>query len=223
MSVYSLEYLQARALDYADMAGSGFPDSDRVRDYINDGLGEVHEMLAHHDYLRSVASITLVAGTEEYALPADFYKCSRVWLLTSGRRHMVDRFSLSQLDGLKTTGPIAAGSVEMWYVPRFSRLVQQSDAVFYDLPNGWETFAALHAAIQLLNREESDPQALMAERERVKQRIMVHVEPRDAGIPDEVEDHYNRWGRSFNDSQSATLRYRVMGSKIHFVDFGEEV
>ena len=218
----TLEDLRAQALDYADMTGSGFPDTDRLDGYIHNGLAEVHELLAMHDYLRSTATITLAAGTEEYALPTDFYKVSRVWLLSSGRRHIIDRFNLSQLDGLKTTGPASSGSAELWYVPQAPRMTKLTDHVAYDLPNGWEAFAALHAAIQLLNREESDPQALMAERERIKQRIVVHVEPRDTGIPDEIEDHYSRWGYGFTADGGQSLRYRILGSKIHFVDFGCE-
>lgn len=216
----TLADLQDRALDYADMTSSGFPVAARLTDYINDGLAELHEMLAMHDYLRSTHPITLVAGTEEYALPTDFYKVSRVWRLSSGRRYMLDRFNLAQLDGFRVNGPASSGSAELWYVPQLTKLAQGSDKVSVALPIGWENFVALHAAIQLLNREESDPQALMAERERVKQRIVQHIEPRDPGIPDEIEDHYGRWSGGLRDDECQSLRYRVIGNKIHFVDLG---
>ena len=218
----TLTDLLARSLDYADMTSSGFPVAARNIDYINDGLSELHEILAMHDYLRSSASIALVAGTEEYALPTDFYKSTRVWLLTSGYRYEIERFNLSQLSGRKTTGPASSGTAQLWYVPQLAKLSAGADIVSVALPIGWENFVALHAAIQLLNREESDPQALMAERERVKQRIIGHVEPRDAGGPDQIEDHYNRWGYGTVDDCSLSMRYRILGNKIHFVDFGEE-
>ncbi len=217
----SLEDLRARALDFADMTGSSFPDTSSLDGYINDGLAEIHEILALHDYLRSTHTITLVTGTEDYALPADFYKASSAWELVSGRRHEIPRFNLSQLSGLKTTGPSSSGTAELWYVPQRIRLTNPDDKVGYDLPSGWETFAPLHAAVQLLNREESDAQGVAAERERIKQRITLHVEPRDAG-PIEVEDYYNRWGHGFIDDDGTSLRYRIMGSRIHFVDFGDE-
>lgn len=217
----TLEDLRARALQHADMTGSGFPDTDQLDKDLHAGLGEIHELLALHDYLRSTQSITLATGTEEYTLPVDFYKASRVWRLSAGRRFEVKRFNLSQLDGLKTTGPASAGTAELWYVPQMPRLTQATDTIGYDLPNGWENFAALHAAIQLKNREQSDPQALMIERKTIKDRIVAHVEPRDAGIPDEIEDHYNRWGHGSGYDDASALRYRVMGSKIHFVDFCE--
>lgn len=216
----TLTDLQTRALDYADMTSSGFPVTARLTDYINDGLAELHEMLAMHDYLRSTQSITLVAGTEEYSLPSDFYKASRVWLLSGGRRHTVERFNLSQLDGHKTSGPASAGSALLWYVPQLTKLSAGADVVSVALPIGWENLVALHAAIQLLNREESDPQALVAERERVRQRVLAHVEPRDIGIPDEIEDHYDRWGGGVADA-GRSLRYLVLGNKIHFVEFDD--
>lgn len=215
----TLEDSRARALDFADMTGSGFPDTARLDGYLNDGFGEIHELLALHDYLRSKHAITLVAGTEEYALPADFYKASSVWKLVSGRRYEIKRFNIAQLSGMKTTGPASSDSAELWYVPQRALLVKPDDKIGYDLPNGWETFAPLHAAIQLLNREESDVQALMAERERIKQRIVLHVEPRDAS-PDSIEDHYGRWADGSAVEDAVSLRYRVIGSKILFVDFG---
>jgi hypothetical protein len=215
----TLSSLQSRALDFADMTSSGFAVTARLTDYINDGLSELHELLAMHEYLRSTQAIALVSGTEEYALPADFYKAMRVWRVSNGRRYSVEKFNLAQLDGYNTSGPAASGTAELWYVPQLTQLVQPGDSVSVALPNGWEGFVALHAAIQLLNREESDPNALMAERERVKQRIVAHVEPRDTGIPDEIEDHYGRWDGGIRDDEERTLRYRVMGNKIHFVEF----
>lgn len=214
----TLATLRDRALNAADMTSSGFPVEALVNDDINDGLAELHDLLAAHEYYRSTHPLTLAVGTEEYALPADFYKAARVWELSSGRRYVVDRFNLSQLNGATTTGPRSAGSAEIWYAPQLTRLTKDDDQVSLVMPTGWDVFAALHAAVQLLIREESDPQALMAERERARQRILASLEPRDAGIPDEIEDHYGRWSTNINDS---ALRYRILGDKILFVELGE--
>ncbi len=62
---------------------------------------------------------------------------------------------------------------------------------------------------------------MMAERERVKQRIIMHVEPRDAS-PDSIEDYYGRWADGVPLEDGVSLRYRVIGSKILFADFGCE-
>jgi hypothetical protein len=211
--------LRTRALDYADMTSSGFAVTARLTDYVNDGLAELHEMLAMHEYILNQATINLVAGTEGYELPESFYKASRLWHLVGGRRYEIDRFTLSQLHGRKTSGPSSAGVAQLWYVPQLTRLSGDSDEVLEQLPVGWENFVALHAAVQLLIREESDPQALMAERERVKQRVMVHVEPRDIGIPDQIEDSSHRWSGCLDDLSGTTLRYRIMDQSIQIVEF----
>lgn len=220
MNPATLGDLKKRALDHADMAGSDFPDDARLVDYVNDALSELHELLAIHDYLRSKSTITLTAGTEEYLLPSDFYKLSRAWKVSSGRRYVIDKFTLAQLDGHSTTGPSAGATVELWYVPQLKRLKEDGDTVSVALPIGWESYAALHMAVQLLIREESDPSALIGERDRVKARVLGQVEPRDAGLPDEIEDYYGRWNGAILDvAADRTLRYRVLGNKILFVEF----
>lgn len=220
MNETRLSDLKARALDHADMTGSDFPDKDRLTDYANSGLAVLHELLAMHDYFRSVSTIALVTGTEAYQLPNDFYKASRVWRVSNGRRYMLDRFNLAQLDGYTTNGPAFSGVAELWYAPQLKKLVRDKDKVEGVLPNGWDDFVALHMAVQLLNREEQSSAEQAAEREAVRQRIVMHVEPRDTGVPDEIEDHYNRWGGGVcQDDPYRSLRYRILGDKIHFVEF----
>lgn len=215
----TLANLRARALDYADMAGSDFPDTGRMVDYANDALSELHELLADQEYFYSRFSISLVAGTEEYDLPSDFYKSMRVWRLSSGRRYAVDRFNLSQASGYQTSGPSQADTVDLWYAPQLKRLTRESDRVEVALPNGWENYVALHMAVQLLNREESDSSLVAAERDRMLQRIMQRVEPRDQGLQDTVEDIYSRWSGGAADCEGRKLKYRIMGNKILFVEF----
>ena len=201
------------------MTGSDFPDEDRVIGYANSGLSELHDLLADHEYFHSTASISLTSGTEEYQLPADFYKATRVWRVSNGRRYMLERFNLSQLDGYKTSGPASSDTAELWYAPQLRKLKRKKDKVVGVLPEGWEDYVSLHMAVQLLNKEEQSSDAMAAERERVKQRIIMHLEPRDMGIPDEIEDYYGRWSGGVVDDDSRSLRYRVMGDKIHFVEF----
>jgi hypothetical protein len=215
----TLGELKRRALDAADMAGTAFPDQDSLTDHINDGLLWLHDKLVASDYLLSTSSITLVSGTEEYALPDDFYKSMRVWRISGGTRYEVDRFTLAQLSGHKTSGPGSSGTVELWYAPQLRKLKRDKDRVEVALPAGWESPVAKHAAIQLLIKEESDTTQLVAERDRDWARILEHIEPRDAGLPDSVEDHYGRWDTGLRDLEERSLRYRILGNKIRFVEF----
>jgi hypothetical protein len=220
----TLTGLQNRALDYADMTGSAFPVTARLTDYINAGYTELYEMLVGSygaDYVRTATTQALTAGTEAYALPSDFYKMLRVWEVVGSTRYAVERFVPSQLDGYKTTGPGSAGSLSLWYAPQLTLLSAGADIVHVSVCTGWEDFIALHAAIRLKMREDSDPSALMAERETLRRRIVENAEPRDQGVADEIEDHYNRWGSG--NSNASSLRYRVMGNQLIVVDMGEVV
>jgi hypothetical protein len=217
----TLTDLQNRALDKADMTGSSFYDSTRLTNDINSGLAELHDLLIANyaeDYKRSTQSITLLAGTEAYALPSAFYKALRVWRIASGRRHLIDRFTLEQLDGYNTTGPASSGAAELWYAPQLTKLSAGGDVVDAAVPIGYEDFAVYHAAAQLKIREQSDARELIEERERIRQRIIAYGEDRDRGAADHIEDHYNRWGGGVCDEESRTLRYRIMGANIHFVE-----
>lgn len=218
----TLGELKLRALDYADMGNSAFPDSERLTNYINSGLSRLHDMLvdSYADYYRKTKSYTLVVGTEEYELPSDFLKASKVFYVSGSRRYRIERFELNEIDGYKTTGAVTSGTVELWYYPQLTKLVNDIDSIEIAIPVGWEEYVALHAAIRLLIREESDPGPLMAEREEERQRIMSMAEPRDAGEPKAISDSYGRWatGYSYIGSNERHYKYRIMGNKIHFVE-----
>ena len=215
----TLADLRARALDYADMTNSAFPVTARVNDYINDGLSALHDILvdSYADYLRSTTTFNVTTAAEAYTLPSDFYKCLKVYYQSSNRRYKVHQFNPDELDGFKTT-PITTGTFEMWYIPQFTKLSSDGDTVHLSVPIRWENFVALHAAIQLLNREESDPSALMRERDAERQRMIKLAGPRDAGEVGQVADTYHRFsvaGRYIAPPERS-FRYRIMGNEILF-------
>lgn len=63
-----------------------------------------------------------------------------------------------------------------------------SDATTFDGISGWEEYVVLDAAIKGVVKEESDPSALMAEKEAMRQRIMATAMGRDASLPSRVSD-----------------------------------
>ena len=224
-SAATLSDLRARALDYADMTGSNFPVEARVDDYINSAASEMYDILvnAYEDYFLETEPITLVAGTENYALPSDFYKAKRVYYTTGGRRFSIHPFNLETLDGAKTS-PLTSGTAELWYVPEMSLMTADDDTIRSIIPpmiKGWPDYIALSAAIRLLIREESDPSALMREKGMMQERLLSMAEPRDAGIPDSIQDIGHRWndvGFAY-DPGAFLMRYRIMGSNIKFIQY----
>ena len=214
--------LKARALDYADMTSSTFPDEERLTDYINNGLASLHDILsnAYGDYLHKSTDISLVSGTEDYALPTDFYKLQKVFYLDTNRRYRMERFSPDSMDGT-ATNPSLRGTVQLWYIPQHTSLTSDTDVVSVSVPVGWEDYVCLHAAIRLLQREESDTGPLLAEREGEKQKIIEMAAMRDSGTPGQMGDYYNRfsYGRNMFLINNKDYRYCLSGNNIKILQF----
>lgn len=218
-STTTLAQLRDRVLDKCDMTGSSFPVDARVNEYINDALSELHGQIvaADEDYFLSTQAIAVVAGTETYALPSDYYKTRKVWFETGGRRYPVRRFTVEEVGGMKTS-PLSSGSINHWYIPEVTELSGDSDEVGMNMPKGWENYVVHHAAVQLLGREESDASLWMAERDRKLRLIINAIEPRDMGEADQIGDVYDRWGTHQKQYiQERNYRYRIMGGNMHIV------
>lgn len=84
--------------------------------------------------------------------------------------------------------PIAAAgqTVQIWYVPKLTTLVNDTDTV--DGISGWTEYIIVDAAIKCLEKEESDTSALEARKAALIARIESAAENRDAGSPATVAD-----------------------------------
>ena len=67
--------LKAKVLRDLDLEGETFITSDEMLGYANEAIDEVERQVhtLYEDYFLSRSTITLVSGTEEYALPTDIY------------------------------------------------------------------------------------------------------------------------------------------------------
>ena len=222
----TLATLKARALDYADMTDSGFPVVDRLVDYINSSASGIWDILvdSYEDYFLTQTDINLTPPAEGYDLPADFYKCLKVFYkATDNRRFKIRKFDLNDINAALIK-PFSGGVVELWYVPQMELLVHDADTIGSRIPpivKGWEDAIALDAAIKLLIREESDPSALMREKDMLLHRIMQMADPRDDGEPDQVQITgavANPYDLYFG-SGSYSYRYRIMGQQIRFLQY----
>ncbi len=82
--------------------------------------------------------------------------------------------------------PTAVYPIRFHYIPCAPDLTSDFDIITY--PNHWVTWIALDVAIQLLNKEESDPRALMAERQRIELEIRNQAQSVDRGEVQRVRD-----------------------------------
>ena len=149
-----------------------------------------------------------------YALPPDFYKLVGVDLQINnspngfitlkpfnvGERNRFSVPNLQSCYGIMTNlryrvagqqawfiPRAAAGqTVRLFYVPRLSRLVEDTDVI--DGISGWEEYVIVDAAIKAMVKEESDPAALMGQKAGLIARIESAAANRDAGNPMTVSD-----------------------------------
>lgn len=90
----------------------------------------------------------------------------------------------SQLEFIPT--PSASQMVQVWYVPRMTQLLQETDML--DGISGWTEYVVIDAAIKAREKEESDTSVLSMRKAAMLQRIEEAASNRDAGLPDTISD-----------------------------------
>lgn len=85
-----------------------------------------------------------------------------------------------------TPVPAAGQTIQLWYIPQLSPLVNGTDTA----PNlgGWLEYVIVDAAIKCMQKEESDCSVLMAQKSALILRIESASEGRDAGNPQTVSE-----------------------------------
>lgn len=82
--------------------------------------------------------------------------------------------------------PSAGQQIQLWYVPRLTTLVSDSDLC--DGISGWTEYIITDAAIKCMQKEESDVGVLAAQKATLIKRIQDASENRDAGSAPTVND-----------------------------------
>lgn len=219
-STVTLAQLTARARDLADQpASGGFIDDARLYEQINYALATLWAAMtdANEEYGLSRQSISVLAGTEEYSLPTDYYKTRKCFPKDSSGNRMAPlrRFELNELgatilpparDQLKyrvlgkklmlAPKPEEAFTLEHWYVPESPQfnVASPSTAIDSVFPIGWDEYLVARGAKYILAKEDSSALAAVSAMEQdALSRVMLEVKPRDSGSPKTVSDAYRRW------------------------------
>jgi hypothetical protein len=219
----TLKELIDRALRFADHPKDGMDETEKatlIAD-INDGVRELWALLvdAHQVYAEKKYDFTIVSGTEDYDLPADFLRAQKLWFMASGRRYKMKRYQIDEIDGYPK--PISGGQIELWYVPRVAKLKNSKDTLSAAIPEDYENYPAYVAACRLLALEEDEGLGAAAqERDRIRGLLINLAGERDEGDPTPIGDFYGRWDRAFimRDFLMRELRYRITGNKINFIE-----
>jgi hypothetical protein len=193
------------------MPGTSFVTNAELDVWINEGIGEVHDKLARafgEDFLETSVAFTC-DGTEYIDLPADFLRLLGIDLTLNGTTFTLEPFNRANRAALsnqrvvvwpnlpryKLSGPdrirllpAPANGVAgvLWYQTAAVTLVADTDYV--NFPNGWESYAAVYAAIQMLMKEESNTDQLQGLLDKWDAELEMLVEERDAGSPHQVVD-----------------------------------
>lgn len=94
--------------------------------------------------------------------------------------------------------PSANQQIRLWYVPKPRVLLADSDML--DGISGWWEYVVIDAAIKAMQKEESDVEVLLTQKEAMRKRIEAMAANRDAGMPEMVTDvrglsgYWNIWG-----------------------------
>lgn len=211
----SLTNLRAIVRERAEMTDSTFvtDSANSLDSIINAACGELYDVLVtkFEDYFVASASVSLVAGTDSYAIGAispSFYKLLGVDALDGSRYRTLSRFNFAerneasgntaapltslryQLRGSNLVfhpAPSAAATARVWFVPRMTQLVAATDT-FDAINEAWAEYAILVAAIKCLDKEESDTSALRADLARIKRDIDEAALNRHADGPTRIVD-----------------------------------
>lgn len=180
MGTVTLETFRTLARERADMVGSGFvADSATGLDrWINEGVARLHEKLvgAYGDqYVETTATISVTAGTSDYNLASDFYKLYEVDFTVNGRTRALEQFNRAERNTYRdgeiygqyflpkyrlVAGKIRilpstyTGTLTYRYAPQATTLSSTSDSI--TVPNKWEQYVVVYAAMQAMMKEESD-------------------------------------------------------------------
>lgn len=214
MTAVTLTTLRARARERADMPVAGFvgDTATGIDAWINEGVQLLHEKLINaygNDYKESQVALNVVAGTSDYALPADFFKLLGVDLNIYGAVRALRSYTRAERNSLRQAIPsyitvpkyrIEGSNLRLYpatinatgvlfYVPAAALLVGGADTI--DVPNGWERYVVLYTAIQMRMKEESDVREMTSLLNKWEQELEVAAQDRNAAFPQQTVDLEN--------------------------------
>lgn len=221
MATFSLSTLRSRAQSESDNINSNFVASTgsvpEWTQYINASYQELYGVIVqaygNNYYVQTPYSFTTDGANYLFNLPSDFFKLLGVDLQVQASSLWVtlkpfafedrNRFGL-----VNSPIPMAGQTLRVWYVPALTALSADADLTV-DIPNGWEEFIVIDAAMKALLKEEAEVSAFMARKQAIVERIVAEAENRDAGHPARIVDVYN--------AVSPAMQYRLNGSQLWLI------
>lgn len=222
----TLAELRTAVRQRADMVNSQFVTDSELTSYVNQSIFELYDLLVQkygdNYYVANPHTFSTSNGTDQYALPSDFYKLLGVEVAVSGGQDSYitmkpfnfsarNRYSYPGISGylgiynlqyrlngnnlFLMPSPQGGQTVRVWYVPKMTTLSADGDTL--EGISGWTEYVIIDAAIKCMQKEESDVTVLMNQKQAMIGRIEAAAENRDAGSPATVSDQSTNgyyWG-----------------------------
>lgn len=178
----TLHNIRIKCRHRAGAIGSdGFTDRE-ITNYINDSLGELHDLMIAaygNEYFQSTSQVTTVADQELYDLPTDFYKLNGVDLVSGSYRYSLRRYNQRERNQHRNSSsghrslytdstsyhyrlignklsilpvPGAGETLTLHYTPELSTLSADGDKVNAVIPEGWLEYIYVDVAIKMLQK-----------------------------------------------------------------------
>lgn len=197
----TLANLRADVRNRADMSfAEDFITDAELTEYINQSIARLYNIIVNQAQDHYIISTTqaITPGTNDYALPNDFYKLRGVDILVNGVYVPLQRESFYKRSdnnmGLQvgitvpTTYRVvgsnirvfdtpSATTIKLWYIPAPTRLSADSDT--FDGISGFEEWVVIDSAIKCKVKQEDDVSILLVERGALQMEIIDSISPRD--------------------------------------------
>lgn len=212
----TLAELRTQCRQRADMENTTHISDGELNSYINSSIAELHDILTQvysGEYNINVYEFNTAVNTDEYALPADFYKAKGVDARLNGSDWFeLKKFNLNERNRYQNFGvwsflgtgnvryrlignnirfsptPDKETPIRLWYVPVAETLVDDSDELRNY--NGYHEYILVDVAIKMLLKEESDATVFYQLKKDLIKRIEEAAQNRDAGQPESISDIY---------------------------------
>lgn len=180
--------LRTWARQLADIEGDPNITDTELTALANRHLTEVYDALVDAgppEYYASTTTVTTVAGTTLYALPADFRTLLEVYAQESATDlRLVHPMGHGQRARYRAPTNVYSATVE--YVPAAPTLVNSGDT--FDGVSGWEELIANLMARDCMTKRDMDISPVMASIGALQARIASRARSRDRGHPRYTSD-----------------------------------
>jgi hypothetical protein len=214
----TLLQLRTRLRELTDTENDTHLSDAELTRYINSAITYVYDKLvisSPSDYFLKETPIAVVAGTDSYVLPTDFYKLRALYVQEQpGYFRPVE--PCQEEERMLLSAPTEACTLKMEYIPCATPLALDEDT--FDGINGWEELVLQTAAIDVKNKREEDSVQHFRKRQDLEKRIS-RMAFRDAGAPERVIDrNVKRRRDAWYFGTLLTRKYRLQAGNIRIYE-----